>query len=279
MRVPPSTGDSSTFAEPLAKPAAPPCPSNFSVYERGAAISASVSRPLNFALTGPTRAVISTRYSVSDTRSIDSQPGIHLRSTSGSFSARHVVATSAGTTRLPFISMIGSGSRSRRAQVLGAPAASGGPAGECLRQLLQALQVVHRQKIVDKRQHRADARRPRFETLVAQQRIEPDQPPARLGQPFHFLRQTVPDVAVQAVTDKQNDGALSEEPARPAPIEFAEARPDARAAGPVGDRAADARNRDIDVALLQMARNVGQARSEQKRVHAIPVIGDRVQEE
>ena len=57
-------------------------------------------RPVNLAETGPTRAVIATRNSVSDARSIVSHPGMHALSVSGSFNAAHVASTDAGTVRL-----------------------------------------------------------------------------------------------------------------------------------------------------------------------------------
>ncbi len=61
--------------------------------------------PWNFAATGPTRAVIVTWNSVSDTRSIDSQPGMHACSVSGSLSAAQVASTDAGTVRELFSSI------------------------------------------------------------------------------------------------------------------------------------------------------------------------------
>ena len=69
-------------------------------------------RPLNFADTGPTRAVIATLNSVSETRSIDSQPGMQALSVSGSFSATQVFSTDAGTVRLLVSSMRGVSSAS-----------------------------------------------------------------------------------------------------------------------------------------------------------------------
>src|SRR5438132_13053810 len=100
MRVPEPSGVNATFASPRAKPAAPPCPSKLILYEVGATTPDRMMRPLNLAETGPTRAVIATLSSVSETRSIDSQPGIQLLSVSGSLSAAHVVSTDAGTARL-----------------------------------------------------------------------------------------------------------------------------------------------------------------------------------
>ena len=41
---------------------------------------------------------------------------------------------------------------------------------------------------------------------------------------------------------------------------------------------ADARERDVDVAVLEVAGDVGEAGAEHQRVHAMAVVGDRVQE-
>src|SRR2546428_5891744 len=277
-----------TLASPRAKPAAPPWPSKLILYEAGATMSDRTMRPLNLAETGPTRAVIATLNSVSDTRSIDSQPGMQALSVSASFSAAQVFSTDAGTVRLLVNSMRGVSSacdlRLRGSAHALEPGSARHPTGgvrlrKCHCELLQALQIVHRQQLVDIGQHRANARRPRLEFFIAQQRIEPDQPPARLGQAFHFGSKTFPDVAVETITDQEHDRALREQPSRPAPVEFREAGADARATAPVRDRGAHARERDVDVTALEMARDIGEASAEQQRVHAVAVIRDRVQEE
>src|SRR5450432_1717238 len=188
MRVPLPSGVSCTLALPLAKPAAPPCPSNVMVYDVGGTMSDSTMRPLNFADTGPTRAVIATEYSLSATRSIDSQPAMHALSTCGSLSARQVASTLAGTTRLLLISMavpFEGGSRGSGQQLRPTPAAHVRAARKRARQLLQAFQIMHRKEFIDIRQHGADARRTRLEAFIAQQRIEPDQATAGLGKPLH----------------------------------------------------------------------------------------------
>src|SRR5664279_2902683 len=199
MRVPGWLSLSVTRASPLAKPAAPPCPSKLSVYAVGATISLMTMRPEKRALTGPTRAVIVNLYSLSDTRSTDSQPAMHALSTSGSLSARQVVSTSAGTVRLPFISMLSSAVRLSRREALGTCAGTSGVARKCRSELSQAFEIVHRQKFVDVRQHRADARRPRFELVIAKQGIEPDQPSAGFPKAIHFERESVANIAVEAV--------------------------------------------------------------------------------
>ena len=73
----------------------------------------------------------------------------------------------------------------------------------------------------------------RLETLEAQQRIEPDQPPARAVQPVDLERQRVVGVALEPVGDQQHDRALREHAARPELVEVVQRGGDARAARPV----------------------------------------------
>ncbi len=67
-------------------------------------------------------------------------------------------------------------------------------------------------EFVDMGQHRTDAARLRLEPVKAQERIEPDQPPARLMQAFHLDLQPGDVVAFQAVGDEKNDRALRQAP-------------------------------------------------------------------
>src|SRR5450755_2009750 len=218
MRVPGLLAASETRASPLANPAAPPCPSKLSVYDVGATMSVMTMRPVKRALTGPTRTVMVTLYSVSDTRSIDSHPAMHALSTSGSLSARQVVSTSDGTVLLPVISMSSLPVVRSCREAFGVDAAAPCMARKRGSELRQALEIVHRQEFVDERQHGPDARRPRLEMLIAKQRIEPDQPPARLAQAVHLLRKPIADIAVEAIGDQQHDRALAQKTARPAAV-------------------------------------------------------------
>src|ERR1700682_4171624 len=197
MRVPGLLSASATRASPLANPAAPPSPSKLSVYEVGATTSVMVMRPVKRALTGPTRAVVFIRYSWSETRSTDSHPAMHALSTSGSLSARQVVSMSAGTVRLPFISMSMSAVVLSRREAFCIHAAASrvarGCGSECGGELRQALEIVDRQKFVDVGQHRPDTCRPRFEMFIPKQRIEPDQAPAGFPQALHFARPPIAD--------------------------------------------------------------------------------------
>src|SRR6266851_683120 len=283
MRVPGSLALSVTRASPLANPAAPPCPSKLSVYDVGATISARTMRPVKRALTGPTRAVIVNRYSLSDSRSTDSHPGMQALSTSGSLSARHVVSMSAGTVRLPFISMSSSAVFLSRREAFCIHAAARRVARRCGSErgseLRQALEIVDRQKFVDVGQHRPDACRPRFEMCIPKQRIEPDQAPAGFAQALHFERQAIADIAVESVGDQQHDRTLPEQAARPAAVELCQTGADAGAAGPIRHGGADAGNRDVDVALPQVPGDIGEPRAEQKRVHAVAIVGDGVKKE
>src|SRR6266853_2739228 len=166
-------------------------------------------RPAKRALTGPTRAVMVNRYSLSETRSTDSHPGMQALSTSGSLSARQVVSMSAGTVRLPFISMSSSAVVLLRREAFcihtAARRVARGCGSECGSELRQALEIVDRQEFVDVGQHRPDTCRPRFEMFVPKQRIEPDQASAGFSQALHFERQAIADVAVEPIADQQHD--------------------------------------------------------------------------
>ena len=59
------------------------------------------------------------------------------------------------------------------------------------------------------RQHGADAAGARLKALEAQQRIEPDQPPAGAVQPVDLEGERIVGIALKPVGDQQNDGALA----------------------------------------------------------------------
>ena len=118
----------------------------------------------------------------------------------------------------------------------------------------------------------------RFEAFVAQQRIQPDEPPAGLREALRLERETLAGIRIESVGDQQHDGVLREQASRPAPVELAQARADARAARPVGHGRSDAIECDVDVAVLQMPGDGRQPRAEQQRMDAVPIIRDRMQE-
>ena len=114
------------------------------------------------------------------------------------------------------------------------------------------------------RQHRLDAARARLKSLEAQQRIEPDQPPAGAMQPVDLERQRVVGVALEPVGDQQHDRALGEHAARPQLVEGVQRRRDPRAARPVGHARRAGGKRIVRIALAQRARDVGQPGAEQE---------------
>src|SRR5207302_10282157 len=108
--------------------------------------------------------------------------------------------------------------------------------------------------------------------VVAQQWIEPNQAPARFMQPVHLLAEAGSGIAVEPVADEEEDGALAENPAGPVAVELRQALADPRAARPVLDRPRHLVERDIDILVAQMARDVGKARAEEKGVDAVAVV-------
>src|SRR6202041_102041 len=86
------------------------------------------------------------------------------------------------------------------------------------------IQIVDRAEFVDMRQHRFDAAGARLKTLQAQERIEPDEPPAGAVQPVHVKGERIVDVAVEAVGNQKNDRALPEHPPRPELVERVQRR-------------------------------------------------------
>ena len=82
-------------------------------------------------------------------------------------------------------------------------------------------------------QHGADAARLGLEAVEAEERVEPDQPPAGAVQPVHLAGEVLDAVALQPVGDEEHDRPLPEHAARPLAVELAERRGDPRAARPV----------------------------------------------
>src|SRR5215475_1929559 len=167
------------------------------------------SSPVKRALTGPTRAVTAALSSFSPVRSIDSQPGMHALSVSGSLSAAHVVSIDAGTVRELVNSIFNPSLRCSRGASAQfefgfRPTAKASSSRKRGRELLQALEIVHWQEVVHVREHRPDPCWTSLEPVVAQQRIEPDEPPTRLREAFHFLRQAVAHVAVEFIDEEED---------------------------------------------------------------------------
>ncbi len=72
-------------------------------------------------------------------------------------------------------------------------------------------------------------------------------------QAFHFLSQAGRALAVEAVGDQQDDGALPQHAARPLVVELVQRLADARAARPVLDLRRRLLQGDVDVPVAQRA--------------------------
>src|SRR5215468_5238057 len=99
-------------------------------------------------------------------------------------------------------------------------AAPAGAAGERPGERLEAVEVVDRAVLVDVGQQRADAGGAGLEAGVAQERVEPDQPPARPPQPRGLGGEGGGVLAIEAVGDQQHDGALRQDAPRPGAVEL-----------------------------------------------------------
>ena len=99
------------------------------------------------------------------------------------------------------------------------------------------------------RQHGLDAAGARLEPFEAQQRIEPDEPPAGAVQPVDLEGQRVVGVALEPVGDQEDDRALGQHAACPQLVEHMERGGDARAARPVGHARRAGGERVVGVAL------------------------------
>src|SRR5216683_1528882 len=75
------------------------------------------------------------------------------------------------------------------------------------------------------------------------------------------------------------DGALPEHPAAPMLVERLQRGRNARAARPVDHVGRTEAERLVRIARLERARHVGEPRSEEKRMHTLSRIGDRVRSE
>src|SRR6185436_19344712 len=89
---------------------------------------------------------------------------------------------------------------------------------QLIREILQACQIMHRQKIIDMRQCSLNAARKRLVIRRAQQRIEPDEMITAALQAIHFQRQQICIPAIPAVADDQHDRAASQHPPSPVKV-------------------------------------------------------------
>ena len=117
----------------------------------------------------------------------------------------------------------------------------------------------------------------RLVLIVAQQRVEPDQAAAICAQATGRQLQPLGTIAVEAVGEQQHECVLAEYATGPMLVEVIERRPDPCPTGPIIDVSGDLRQRHIGIAVLQSAGDMAQPGTEQERVDAIPIIGQRMQ--
>ena len=136
---------------------------------------------------------------------------------------------------------------------------------------------MHRAELVHMGQDGADALGARLETLVAQQRVEPDQAPTALVQALHLAAQFLAPVALQSIGEEQHAGALAQHPARPQAVELVQGGADARAARPVLHMGRAGGQRLVRVLVAQQARDIGEARPEEEGMHPPALFAQRME--
>src|SRR5215469_1010589 len=136
------------------------------------------------------------------------------------------------------------------------PSAPGYRSAQDFDQRLEAFEIVHWAEFVDMRHHRSHAERSWLKTLVTQQRVQPEQSSAGAMQPVHLMREASASIAVEPVGDQEHDRSLTQQTPRPQPVELGERMTDPGPARPVGDRLGDALERQIDIAVAQVAGDV-----------------------
>ena len=138
--------------------------------------------------------------------------------------------------------------------------------------------LCNRPELVHVGQEGADAGRLRREALVAEQGVQPYEPPARLPQAVRLGPETFAGVAVEPVGDEQHHRALAAYPAGPLPVEPIEALPDPGASAPVLHLPARPLDRRVHVAVPELAGDVGEPGAEDEREHppAVAITGEGV---
>src|SRR5437016_12536379 len=110
------------------------------------------------------------------------------------------------------------------------------------RQCFEAVEIVHRKKIVDKWKCRLHASRQRLVIGRSQQRIQPDESVARPLQAAHFDTKYFRIAAIPAVGNQKHDRPVVEDPTAPLDVERAQRLADPSSARPVRNAPGDFRD-------------------------------------
>ena len=102
--------------------------------------------------------------------------------------------------------------------------------------------------------------------------------PADRCRPLGLGTEPVVGIALQPVREQQHDGPPGQHAPRPAPVEFAKRRADARATVPVLDHCTQVRETAIDVFACQLPADMAEPRPEDERRHAPVAIAQTVGE-
>src|SRR6185369_10298647 len=117
---------------------------------------------------------------------------------------------------------------------------------------------------------RAHPQGPGLEPFPAQERVQPDQPPAGAVEAVGLGGETRLGVAVETVGHEEDHGARPEDTAGPGTVELVEAGAEAGAALPVGDLPAAAGERLVGVAVAEEPGHGGEAGGEEEGVDPGP---------
>src|SRR5579883_3444077 len=159
--------------------------------------------------------------------------------------------------------------------------AGGSPSLDSLQvppQCFEAVEVVHRQKVIHVRQGRLDSLGQRLVGGHAQERIQPDQSVAVALEALHLLAEDLDIAPIPAVADDHNDGPTAEDALTPGVVEGAQGLANAGAAGPVLHRAADLGEGNAGVARAQLTGNPGQASCKDERLDAVQAVFNCMEE-
>src|SRR5262245_43243918 len=108
-------------------------------------------------------------------------------------------------------------------------------------ELLEARDVVDGEKVVDVAERGLHSARQRLVLRRAEQRVEPDQPPAAAAHARELTAEEPWISTVPSIRHDEHDGAVSHDAARPSRVERAERFAYPRTASPVPDVARKAR--------------------------------------